>query len=202
MSDAKEYEPPYLFPDYVSTRLRAPLQPLVKLPDGFLDFPAPRLPRPSADSALDLTRQHAGEPIGERIIVTGRVLDSDGQPVANTMVEIWQANAAGRYLDQEDKHPAPLDPNFSGAGRCQTSSSASGTGWPAPSSTWPSIRIASAFPGATICSPRSYGRPIPKNGPTVWDGVSGSPISPSRTASPPGLEVRCPIRNPAPIPVR
>lgn len=120
MSDAREYEPPYLYPDYVSTRLRAPLHPLVQLPDGFLDFPAPRLPRPSLDLEHDLTRQHAHEPIGERIIVTGRVLDSDGRPVTNTMVEIWQANAAGRYLDEQDQHPAPLDPNFSGVGRCLT----------------------------------------------------------------------------------
>ena len=114
------WEPPYLYPDYVSTRLRAPLQPLVQLPDGYLDLPAPRLPLRDASLEQDLTRQHAGQPIGERIIVTGRVLDSDGRPVANTMVEIWQANAAGRYLDNEDQHPAPLDPNFSGAGRCLT----------------------------------------------------------------------------------
>jgi protocatechuate 3,4-dioxygenase beta subunit len=70
----------------------------------------------------DLTRQHQREPIGERIIVTGRVLDSGGRPVRNTLVEVWQANAAGRYLDPEDQHPAPLDPNFGGAGRCLTDS--------------------------------------------------------------------------------
>ena len=120
MSDAKQYDPPYLYPDYVTTRLRAPLQPLVTLPAGFLDFPAPRLPYPSAANALDLTRQHAGEPMGERIIVTGRVLDSDGHPVADTMVEIWQANAAGRYLDQEDQHPAPSASNFHAAAGCLT----------------------------------------------------------------------------------
>ena len=68
----------------------------------------------------DLTRQHKGEPLGERIIVTGRVLDSDGTPVRNTLVEVWQANAAGRYIDPADDHPAPLDPNFTGAGRCLT----------------------------------------------------------------------------------
>jgi protocatechuate 3,4-dioxygenase, beta subunit len=66
----------------------------------------------------DLTRQHKGEPLGERIIVHGRVLD--GRPVRNSLVEIWQANAAGRYIYQGDRHPAPLDPNFSGAGRCLT----------------------------------------------------------------------------------
>jgi len=68
----------------------------------------------------DLTRQHAGEPLGERIVVSGRVLDGDGRPIRDTLVEIWQANAAGRYLHKGDQHPAPLDPNFSGAGRCVT----------------------------------------------------------------------------------
>ena len=119
MSD-DEREPPYLYPDYVGTRLRAPAKPLVNLPEGFHDFPAPLFPRAIAELAHDLTRQHAGEPIGERIIVTGRVLDSDGRPLRNTVVEVWQANAAGRYLDQDDQHPAPVDPNFTGAGRCLT----------------------------------------------------------------------------------
>jgi protocatechuate 3,4-dioxygenase, beta subunit len=113
-------EPPYLYPDYVGTRLRAPTKPLVRLPAGFHDFPAPLYARELAALDNDLTRQHAGEPIGERIIVAGQVKDSDGRPVRNTVVEVWQANAAGRYLDQDDQHPAPLDPNFSGAGRCLT----------------------------------------------------------------------------------
>src|SRR5262245_63989453 len=68
----------------------------------------------------DLTVQHKGEPLGERIIVQGRVLDEDGRPIPNTLVEIWQANAAGRYRHRVDSHPAPLDPNFSGAGRTLT----------------------------------------------------------------------------------
>jgi len=119
MSD-DEREPPYLYPDYVGTRLRAPARPLVQLPEGFHDFPAPLFPREIAELDHDLTRRHAGEPIGERIIVTGRVVDSHGRPLRQTIVEIWQANAAGRYLDQDDQHPAPLDPNFSGAGRCLT----------------------------------------------------------------------------------
>jgi protocatechuate 3,4-dioxygenase beta subunit len=70
----------------------------------------------------DLTKQHAGEPLGERIVVTGQVLDSSGRPVPNTLVEIWQTNAAGRYIHLRDQHPAPLDPNFTGAGRCLTDS--------------------------------------------------------------------------------
>jgi len=68
----------------------------------------------------DLTRQHKGEPLGERIVVSGRVLDEAGRPVPRTLVEIWQANAAGRYIHHGDRHPAPLDPNFSGAGRAMT----------------------------------------------------------------------------------
>jgi protocatechuate 3,4-dioxygenase beta subunit len=68
----------------------------------------------------DLTAQHEGEPLGERIFVHGRVLDEDGQPVRGALVEVWQANAAGRYLHKVDNHDAPLDPNFSGAGRMLT----------------------------------------------------------------------------------
>jgi protocatechuate 3,4-dioxygenase beta subunit len=77
-----------------------------------------RIPVQAEDA--DLTRRHSAEPLGQRIIVTGRVLDSDSRPVAHTLVEIWQANAAGRYLDPGDNHQAPLDPNFTGAGRCLT----------------------------------------------------------------------------------
>ncbi|ODU66211.1 MAG: protocatechuate 3,4-dioxygenase subunit beta [Micrococcales bacterium 70-64] len=68
----------------------------------------------------DLTVQHSGEPLGERMVVTGRVLDGDGRPVRHQLVEVWQANASGRYIHQRDQHPAPLDPNFTGAGRCIT----------------------------------------------------------------------------------
>ena len=66
-------------------------------------------------STRDLTRQHAGQPLGERIVVSGRVLGSDGKPLRGQLVEIWQANAAGRYRHAVDTHDAPLDPNFSGA---------------------------------------------------------------------------------------
>jgi protocatechuate 3,4-dioxygenase beta subunit len=68
----------------------------------------------------DLTRQHDGEPLGERITISGRVLDEDGNPLAGALIEVWQANASGRYAHLSDQHPAPLDPNFSGAGRCLT----------------------------------------------------------------------------------
>ena len=68
----------------------------------------------------DLTVQRGGEPIGERVVVSGRVLDGDGRPVRRQLVEIWQANAAGRYRHEGDQHRAPLDPHFTGAGRCLT----------------------------------------------------------------------------------
>jgi protocatechuate 3,4-dioxygenase beta subunit len=90
-------------------------------PEWFHHQPGPAFGRiPVRPEDADLTRQHSGEPLGERIIVTGRVVDADGRGVANTLVEVWQANAAGRYIDPADDHPAPLDPNFTGAGRCLT----------------------------------------------------------------------------------
>ena len=115
--------PPYLHADYRSTRLRAPLRPLIMLPESMHDPSGPVYgDGPLAESDSDLTRQHAGEPLGERIIVTGRVLDGSGKPVPGALIELWQANAAGRYIHQRDQHPAPLDPNFTGAGRCLTGS--------------------------------------------------------------------------------
>jgi protocatechuate 3,4-dioxygenase, beta subunit len=113
--------PPLDTPAYRSTRLRAPKQPLVLLPHGLTEVTGPLLGPERAPAAdADLTTRHAGEPLGERIIVTGRVLDSDGRPVPGTLIEIWQANAAGRYAHKIDDHRAPLDPNFDGAGRCLT----------------------------------------------------------------------------------
>jgi len=117
-------DPPFDYPGYRSTALRAPARPLLRLP-----FEPTELSGPPAEalvagrtiaSPTDLTRQHAGEPLGERIIVGGRVLDGDGRPLAGTLVEIWQANASGRYVHASDQHPAPLDPNFTGAGYCIT----------------------------------------------------------------------------------
>lgn len=114
-------DPPYLFPDYVATRLRAPSRPLLSLPRAMTDLTGPVFGGARVQPGdADLTRQHAGEPIGERIIVSGTVRDSDGRPVPNGLVEIWQANAAGRYRHEVDDHPAPLDPNFSGCGRTLT----------------------------------------------------------------------------------
>ena len=113
--------PLYDSPEYRSTALRAPKKPLLILPNTLSELTGPAF----GDDAVreldnDLTRQHDGEPLGERIIVSGRVLDRNGKPVRNTLIEIWQANAAGRYIHKVDQHPAPLDPNFTGAGRCLT----------------------------------------------------------------------------------
>ncbi len=112
------------YPAYVSTVLRAPTQPLVILPERLSDTAAPVYGWWSADDAdNDLTRQHAGEPLGQRIIVSGRLLDDNNRPIAGALLEIWQANAAGRYNHRHDTHPAPLDPNFTGAGRTVTDAS-------------------------------------------------------------------------------
>jgi protocatechuate 3,4-dioxygenase, beta subunit len=114
-------DPPYLYPSYVGTRLRAPKEPLVLVPETLSELTGPVYgDSPIGELDHDLTRQHAGEPLGERIIVSGRVLGSDGRPLRGQLVEIWQANAAGRYVHETDQHPAPLDPNFTGAGRCLT----------------------------------------------------------------------------------
>jgi protocatechuate 3,4-dioxygenase, beta subunit len=116
-----EPDPPYDWPDYMGTRLRHPKQPLVIVPHTLTELTGPAY----GESAVreldsDLTRQHAGEPQGQRMILEGHVLGSDGKPLRGQLVEIWQANAAGRYAHEVDRHPAPLDPNFSGAGRVLT----------------------------------------------------------------------------------
>jgi protocatechuate 3,4-dioxygenase beta subunit len=113
--------PNYLSPDYASTRKRSPSKPTIMIPHTMTELTGPVYGHNRIEaSESDLTRQHAGEPLGERIIVSGRVLDEDGRPVPYTLVEIWQCNAAGRYIHTRDQHPAPLDPNFTGAGRVVT----------------------------------------------------------------------------------
>ena len=115
------HDPPYLHPDYRSTRTRAPKRPLLLLPHTLSELTGPVYGHESVgELEHDLTRQHDGEPLGERIVVTGRVTDRGGRPVRSGLIEIWQANAAGRYVHEGDQHPAPLDVNFTGAGRCLT----------------------------------------------------------------------------------
>ncbi len=115
--------PPYLHEDYKSTVLRSPSKPLVPLPQTLSEITGPVYGHGAVGSLdNDLTKNAVknGEPLGERIIVAGRVVDEDDRPVPDTLVEIWQANAAGRYVHVNDQHDAPLDPNFLGAGRCVT----------------------------------------------------------------------------------
>ena len=113
--------PPNNTPAYRSTTLRHPTQPLVIVPQTLSEMTGPAHGELSIGALdHDLTRQHSGEPLGERIVIAGRVIDVDERPVPDTLVEIWQANAAGRYAHARDTHDAPLDVNFSGAGRVRT----------------------------------------------------------------------------------
>jgi protocatechuate 3,4-dioxygenase, beta subunit len=114
-------DPPYLHPPYTSTRTRAPREPLIVIPQTLSELSGPAFGRADVnEDDADLTIHGASAPLGERVIVHGRVVDERGRPVPSTLVEVWQANAAGRYQHATDQHDAPLDPNFFGAGRCIT----------------------------------------------------------------------------------
>ena len=117
----RDVHPPLLSPGYRSTVSRAPGRPLTLLPQDLTEVTGPLLGQERVGELdADLTRQHDGEPLGQRIVVHGRVLDSDGRAVPHTLLEIWQANAAGRYRHARDTWPAPIDPNFTGLGRTMT----------------------------------------------------------------------------------
>lgn len=114
-------QPEYFHPPYASSVKRAPTQALIPLPDTLSEITGPFFTRQIVPpAAFDLTRQRKGQPLGERIVVGGRVVDEDGRPVRDSLIEIWQANAAGRYLHKNDQHDAPLDPNFAGTGQTFT----------------------------------------------------------------------------------
>src|SRR5271156_1905999 len=114
-------QPDYHYPPYASSVARSPRHPLIVLPRTLSEQTGPVFGHGLIGlHDNDLTNQHQGEPIGERIFVHGRVLNEDGRPVRGALVEIWQANATGRYRHKVDQHDAPLDPNFSGAGRMVT----------------------------------------------------------------------------------
>lgn len=114
-------QPNYLHPPYQSSIRRAPGKPLVLVPHTLSEVTGPLFGHDRVGPVdHDLTKQHAGEPIGERIILSGRVVDEDGRPVRNTLIELWQANSTGRYRHPIDQHDAPLDPNFTGYGRTVT----------------------------------------------------------------------------------
>jgi protocatechuate 3,4-dioxygenase beta subunit len=116
-------QPNHLHRPYVSSIKRAPSRSLVRIPYTLSEVTGPSFdPKLVSAADCDLTRQHKAEPLGERIVVSGRVLDENSRPISNTLVEIWQANAAGRYQHEVDQHEAPLDPNFTGCGRAVTDS--------------------------------------------------------------------------------
>ncbi len=117
--------PVLINPDYKSTVLRAPKKPMIPLQQSLSELTGPVYGHESVaklDNDLTKSAQKTGEPIGERIVVTGRVVDENGKPVPNTLIELWQANAAGRYIHVNDQHNAPIDQNFLGSGRCVTDS--------------------------------------------------------------------------------
>ena len=118
---AADTHPPYLYPDYKSTRLRAPAQPLVRVPPSPLEAASPSFPRQFVkDSEADLTTWGKSAPLGEKMVLVGRVLDDRGRPVRRSLVELWQANASGKYPHPVDDHDAPHDPNFLGKGQVLT----------------------------------------------------------------------------------
>lgn len=115
------FDPPYVFPQYKSTTKRGPLQPLMKLAEPLSAMSAPRFsPQFATTQDADLTAHGKGTPLGERMVLHGQVTDETGAPVRNSLIEIWQANASGRYDHPGDTHDAPLDPNFHGWGRALT----------------------------------------------------------------------------------
>ena len=128
MADLREYrkarpeiQPPYFHPPYASSVKRAPMRPLIAVPHTLSEWTGPVFGYSEiGPTDADLTKHGQAEPLGERIIVSGRVLDEDARPVRNALIEVWQANAAGRYLHKNDQHDAPLDPNFTGCGRALT----------------------------------------------------------------------------------
>jgi protocatechuate 3,4-dioxygenase beta subunit len=128
MADIAQYrrpalgtQPDYWCETYVSTHKRSPKEALILVPQTLSEVTGPVFGYGDIHAGdSDLTMQHATAPLGERIVVSGRVIDDRGRPVPHTLIEIWQANAAGRYLHHNDRHDAPLDPNFTGCGRTLT----------------------------------------------------------------------------------
>ncbi|MFT2817210.1 protocatechuate 3,4-dioxygenase subunit beta [Leifsonia sp. A12D58] len=109
------------YPPYRSSVLRHPTHELVRADPEEIERVSPAFGHTDVNPLeSDLTIQHNGEPLGERITVSGRVLDGEGRPVRGQLIEVWQANSAGRYVHKRDQHPAPLDPNFTGVGRAIT----------------------------------------------------------------------------------
>lgn len=114
-------QPLHDHPPYVSTKERHPKHPSIVVPHTLSEITGPQFtPDDLRQSSADLTKCSTGEPIGERIVVSGQVTDQDGKPLRRTLVEVWQANACGRYLHKVDQHNAPIDPHFKGSGHMLT----------------------------------------------------------------------------------
>ncbi len=113
-------QPPNDAPAYRSTAFRHPARTPIRVPQTVTERSAPRFSRARYPSTIDISRMNGREAVGERIIVAGQVTDENGRPLPNVMIELWQANAAGRYDHDRDQHDAPLDPNFHGTGRLFT----------------------------------------------------------------------------------
>ncbi|MGC4964064.1 protocatechuate 3,4-dioxygenase subunit beta [Gordonia sp. DT101] len=119
--ESPETAPRLNYPPYRSSLLRHPTKNFHHSDPEGIELWSPAFGHRDVDPLeADLTIAHNGDPIGERLVVTGRVLDGDGRPIRRQLVEVWQANAAGRYIHKRDQHPAPIDPNFTGVGRCLT----------------------------------------------------------------------------------
>ena len=116
-------QPPALTPDYKTSVARSPRYSMISLQQSVSEITGPTFGHGDIDPIdNDLIKNYAktGDPVGERIIVHGRVLDENARPVAGTLVEIWQANASGRYRHKKDSYLGALDPNFGGCGRTIT----------------------------------------------------------------------------------
>jgi protocatechuate 3,4-dioxygenase, beta subunit len=119
--DPVSIDPPYDYPPYKSTALRAPRHALIRTAPHPLEQAGPIFPRSFVtDAEADLTKWGKSAPLGEKMVLVGRVTDEDGSPVRNSLVELWQCNASGRYAHPVDQHDAPLDPNFLGQGKVLT----------------------------------------------------------------------------------
>jgi protocatechuate 3,4-dioxygenase beta subunit len=119
----RTWHPPALAPDYKTSVARSPRLPLLSLQTSASELTGPTFGHndiAALDNDLIRNYAHGGDPIGERILVHGRVLDENARPVPHTLVEIWQANAGGRYRHKKDSYLAPIDPNFGGCGRTLT----------------------------------------------------------------------------------
>ncbi|MFC7692389.1 hypothetical protein ACFQY5_25250 [Paeniroseomonas aquatica] len=151
-------QPPYDAPAYGSTHKRHPKQALLRIGQTLTETSAPRMTEALYPAAANLAKGPGWEAQGERIIVAGRVLDEDGRPLVGAMVEVWQANAAGRYNHERDTHDAPLDANFKGRAGSSPMPRA-GTATP-PSAPAPIPGATTPMPGGrcistTACSARA-----------------------------------------------